>query len=203
MIKTLCLSAFAFMCLMAAPAQAAVEIGKPAPDFTAKDTNGVEHTLSALKGKTVVLEWTNPECPYVKKHYESKNMQTLQKDYTDKGVVWISINSSAPGKQGNQTNEEANAYIAKIGAAATARIADADGTIGTAYGAKTTPHIFIVDKDGNVAYEGAVDDNDSANPADTATAKNHVRAALDALLAGKPVEMAQTKPYGCSVKYKD
>jgi peroxiredoxin len=203
MLKAFCLSALAFVCLMGAPAMAAVETGKPAPDFTAKDTNGVEHTLSGFKGKVVVLEWTNPECPYVKKHYEPKNMQTLQKDYTDKGVVWISINSSAEGKQGHQTNEDANKYMTDVGSAATARIADADGAIGKLYDAKTTPHMFVIDKDGNVAYHGAIDDNDSANPADAATAKNHVKAALDSVLAGTPVETAQTKPYGCSVKYKD
>lgn len=203
MLKAFCLSALAFVCLMGTPAMAAVETGKPAPDFTAKDTNGVEHTLSGFKGKIVVLEWTNPECPYVKKHYEPKNMQTLQKDYTDKGVVWISINSSAEGKQGHQTNEAANKYMADVGSAATARIADADGAIGKLYGAKTTPHMFVIDKDGNIAYHGAIDDNDSANPADAATAKNHVKAALDSLLTGTPVETAQTNPYGCSVKYKD
>jgi len=202
MIKTLFLSALAvFTFTMAAPANAALDIGKPAPAFTATDTNGTTHNLSDFKGKIVVLEWTNPECPYVVKHYKSKNMQALQAKYTAQDVVWISINSSAAGKQGNQTNEQANAYMTEVGAASTARIADADGTIGKLYHAKTTPHMFIIDKDGNLAYQGAIDDNDSADSADAATAKNYVAAALDSMIAGKPVEMAQTNPYGCSVKY--
>lgn len=202
MIKTLFLSALAVMTFaMAAPAHAALEIGKPAPEFTATDTNGKTHNLSDFKGKIVVLEWTNPECPYVVKHYKSKNMQGLQAKYTAQDVVWLSINSSAAGKQGNQTNEQANAYMTEVGAASTARIADADGKIGNLYAAKTTPHMFIIDKDGNLAYEGAIDDNDSADSADALTAKNYVAAALDAMIAGKPVEMVQTNSYGCSVKY--
>ncbi len=202
MIKTLFLSALAvFTFTMAAPANAALDIGKPAPAFTATDTNGTTHNLSDFKGKIVVLEWTNPECPYVVKHYKSKNMQALQAKYTAQDVVWISINSSAAGKQGNQTNEQANAYMTEVGAASTARIADADGTIGKLYHAKTTPHMFIIDKDGNLAYQGAIDDNNSADSADAATAKNYVAAALDSMIAGKPMEMAQTNPYGCSVKY--
>lgn len=204
MIKTLFLGALAVFSLsVATPAHAALEIGKPAPDFAAKDTNGKEHKLSDFKGKVVVLEWTNPECPYVKKHYDSKNMQGLQADYTAKDVVWLSINSSADGKQGNQTNEDANKYMADMGSKPTARVVDADGVIGGLYAAKTTPHMFVINKDGILVYEGAIDDNDSANADDAKTAKNHVKTALDSVLAGSAVETAQTKSYGCAVKYKD
>ncbi len=202
MIKTLFLGALAAFALTAAmPAQAAPEIGKPAPEFTGTDTNGKEVKLSDFKGKIVVLEWTNPECPYVVKHYDSKNMQKLQEEATAKGIVWLSINSSAEGKQGNQTGEAANAYIAEKGAKATARILDPKGEIGKAYDAKTTPHMFVIDKEGVLVYNGAIDDNDSFKPEDAATANNYVTAAIDALEAGKPVETSQSKPYGCSVKY--
>jgi peroxiredoxin len=202
MIKNILLGALAaFLFLGGAAAQAAPKIGEPAPAFTATDSNGKTHNLSDFKGKIVVLEWTNAECPYVVKHYDSKNMQGLQEKYTGQDVVWLSINSSAEGKQGHVTAEAANALIAEKGAKPTAYIIDADGTIGKAYDAKTTPHIFVIDKDGVLAYAGAIDDNDSAKAEDAATAKNYVAAALDALLAGTPVETAQTKPYGCSVKY--
>lgn len=203
MIKTLFLSALAALTLVGAlpSAQAAVTIGKPAPEFTATDSNGKSHKLSDFKGKTVVLEWTNPGCPFVKKHYNSKNMQGLQEKYTGEGVIWLSINSSADGKEGNLNGEAANKYIAEKGAKQTAYLLDPTGTIGKLYDAKTTPHIFVIDKTGNVVYEGAIDDNDSPKPEDAATAKNYVAAALDSVLAGKPVEKAQTKPYGCSVKY--
>lgn len=199
MIKTLVLSLF--LAVVAMPAFAAVEIGKPAPDFTGTDSNGKTQKLSDYKGKIVVLEWTNPLCPFVVKHYDSGNMQNLQKEYTGKDVVWLSVNSSAAGKEGNQSGEDANKYIAEKQAKATARILDSKGEIGKAYDAKTTPHMFVIDKDGNVAYEGAIDDNDSFKQETIATSKNYVRAALDSVLAGKPVETAQTKPYGCSVKY--
>ncbi len=202
MLKTLFLTALAaFTFTMTAPAQAAPEIGKPAPEFTGTDSNGKSHRLSDFKGKIVVLEWTNPECPYVVKHYDSKNMQKLQEEYTGKDVVWLTINSSADGKQGNLTGEAANAYITEKAAKQTAYLLDAKGDIGKAYDAKTTPHMFVINKDGVLAYEGAIDDNDSFKPEDAATANNHVKAAVDALLDGKTVETAQTKPYGCSVKY--
>jgi peroxiredoxin len=204
MIKTLFLSALTALAFtLAAPAaQAGVEIGKPAPDFTGTDSNGQSHKLSDFKGKTVVLEWTNPECPYVVKHYDSKNMQALQEEMTAKDVVWLTINSSADGEQGNQNAEQANAYMTEKGSKPTARILDPSGEIGKLYDAKTTPHMFVIDAAGNVVYAGAIDDNDSAKPADAATANNYVRGAIEALMAGKPVETAQTKPYGCSVKYK-
>ena len=202
MLKTLILTAVAAFFLMGfQPAHAAVEIGKPAPDFTGTDTNGKQHKLSDFKGKIVVLEWTNPECPFVVKHYGSKNMQKLQETYTAKDVVWLTINSSAEGKQGNQTPEAANKYIADKGAKATARLLDPTGVIGKAYDAKVTPHMFVIDKEGNVVYNGAIDDNDNSVPEDAATAHNYVAAALDSTLAGEPVDKAQTKPYGCGVKY--
>jgi peroxiredoxin len=201
MIKTFFLGALAVLALSAAPAMAAPEIGKAAPEFTATDSNGKSHKLSDFKGKTVVLEWTNPECPYVVKHYDSKNMQKLQEEATAKDVVWLSINSSAEGKQGHVTGEAANKYIADKGAKQTAYLLDGKGEIGKAYDAKTTPHMFVIDKDGVLVYDGAIDDNDSANPADAAGAKNYVTAALDALAAGKAVETSKTKAYGCGVKY--
>lgn len=203
--KKIVLSTLAVVALFtAAPAaQAAVEIGKPAPDFTGTDSNGKTHKLSDFKGKTVVLEWTNPECPFVVKHYDSKNMQGLQEKYTGEGVIWLTINSSAEGEQGNQTGEQANAYISEKASKPTARLLDASGEIGKLYDAKTTPHMFVINPEGNVVYAGAIDDNDSSKPEDAATAKNYVSAALDAVLGGKPVETAQTKPYGCGVKYKN
>lgn len=201
MLKTLFLGAFAAFVLMSAPASAAPVIGKTAPDFTATDTKDVEHTLSKLKGKIVVLEWTNPGCPFVKKHYDSKNMQGLQQAFTAKDVVWITINSGAEGKQGHLSKEEANKDVEDRGAKQTAYILDPTGKIGKLYDAKTTPHMFVIDKDGTLVYEGAIDDNDSANAADAAKAKNYVRNAVEELIAGKTVTDSQTKAYGCSVKY--
>lgn len=187
--------------LLAAPALAAPEIGKPAPDFTASDTNGTSVTLSTLKGKIVVLEWTNPQCPFVVKHYGSGNMQKLQSDAKAKGVVWISVNSSAAGKEGHLSAETANKTLAENKAAPAHLILDADGTIGKLYDAKTTPHMFVIDAKGNLAYMGAIDDKASVDPADIPSAHNYVTAAIDALLAGKAPEMANTKSYGCGVKY--
>ncbi len=198
-MKTLLLALF--LAFAAVPAYAAIEIGKPAPDFTGTDSNGKSHKLSDYKGKIVVLEWTNPLCPFVVKHYDSGNMQKLQEEFTGKDVVWLSINSSAAGKEGNQNGEDANKYMNEKGAKSTARILDPSGEIGKLYDAKTTPHMFVIDKDGNVAYKGAIDDNESAKQETIPTAKNYVKAALDSLMEGKPVETAQTKPYGCSVKY--
>lgn len=184
-----------------ATAQAAPEVGKPAPDFTLKDLSGKEHKLSDLKGKTVVLEWVNYGCPFVKKHYESKNMQNLQKEATADGVVWLAICSSAPGKQGNETPETAKTKTEEVGSKATAYLVDADGTVGKLYNAKTTPEMFVINKDGNVAYMGAIDDKPNPSPDSIQGAVNYVKAALADLEAGKPVATASTKPYGCSVKY--
>jgi peroxiredoxin len=195
--------AFAAMLLAVSPSLADnhAEVGKPAPDFTAKDTNGKDVKLSDLKGKIVVLEWTNPECPYVVKHYETKNMQALQAELVGDDVAWLTISSSAKGKQGHMTPEQANAYIKEQGSKETARILDEDGTIGKLYGAKTTPHMFVINKDGVVAYAGAIDDNDSFKHDTVKGAKNFIREAVNELKAGKPVTTASTKPYGCSVKY--
>jgi hypothetical protein len=183
-----------------AKAEGAV-VGQAAPEFTGTDSNGVSHKLSDFKGKTVVLEWTNPECPYVVKHYSVGNMQKIQSDATKDGVVWISINSSAEGKEGNQTPADANAYMKEQKSTPTARILDPTGTIGKLYGAKTTPHMFIVNPEGILVYAGAIDDNDSFKSDVIATSKNHVTAALKNLKDGKAVETASTKPYGCGVKY--
>ncbi len=202
MIKSLFLAALATVAISAAiPANAAVEIGKPAPAFTATDSNGKTHNLSDFAGKVVVLEWNNPECPYVVKHYESGNMQKLQETYTGKDVVWLTVNSGKAGKQGALDAAGANAYVEAQKAKQTAYILDADGTIGKAYDAKVTPHMFVIDDKGNLVYDGAIDDNDSAKAEDALTAKNYVSAALDAVLEGKAVETSKTKPYGCGVKY--
>ncbi|HNQ91897.1 MAG TPA: redoxin domain-containing protein [Alphaproteobacteria bacterium] len=179
----------------------AAEVGKPAPDFSAKDIMGVDVKLSYLKGRVVVLEWTNHECPYVRKQYDSGNMQALQKEMTDKGVVWVSVVSSAQGKEGYTTPEEANSIVEQQGAHPTHKILDTDGVIGHLYGAKTTPHMFVIDKDSVLAYAGAIDSDSSFKPDSIATAKNYVRAAIDDLMAGRPVETASTNSYGCGVKY--
>jgi peroxiredoxin len=178
-----------------------VKIGAPAPNFTAVDSNGKNHNLSDFKGKTVVLEWTNHDCPFVKKHYETNNMQKLQKSATTQGVVWLSIISSAPGQQGFVNGAKANELTKSRNAAPTAVILDPDGKIGKLYGARTTPHMFVIAPNGNLAYMGAIDDKPSANKDDVATAKNFVAEALSAIKAGKPVAVATTQPYGCSVKY--
>ncbi|MCS7079483.1 MAG: thioredoxin family protein [Chloracidobacterium sp.] len=180
----------------------AVELatGTPAPPFTAVDSNGKTHSLSDFKGKFVVLEWVNFDCPFVVRHYKSGNMQALQRKYTAKGVIWLSINSSAVGKQGYFTPAEINAKLKERNAAPTAYLIDTDGKIGKAYGAKTTPHMFVIDPQGNLIYQGAIDDSASTDVNEKAKI-NYVEAALDAAMAGKPVATPRTKPYGCSVKY--
>jgi peroxiredoxin len=181
----------------------AVRIGDPAPDFTAVDSNGKSQRLSDHKGKYVVLEWHNQGCPYTKKHYESGNMQRLQKEWTAKGVVWLTVISSAPGTQGYVTPSQENDYVKKMNAAPTAVLMDPGGTLGHLYAAKTTPHMFIIAPDGTLIYNGAIDDHPTSDQADIASSKNYVSAALGEALAGKPVTDAATRPYGCSVKYKD
>lgn len=174
---------------------------KQAPDFTLTDTNGTEHSLSGFAGKVVVLEWFNEGCPFVKKHYTKGNMQALQKAYTEKDVIWLRIISSAPGKQGHKTNEAHNATTEKWKVNSTALLVDADGKVGKEYGAKTTPHMFVISAAGEIAYQGAIDDKRSTNAAHIPDSKNYVKAALDSLLAGEKVEVSRTAPYGCSVKY--
>lgn len=175
--------------------------GSPAPDFTATDSNGKTHKLSDLKGKIVVLEWTNKDCPYVRKFYDSNTMQTLQKNATDKGVVWLSVASSAAGKQGYMDAGESNRWIAQEKSKTSALLLDPEGTMGRLYEAATTPHMFVIDKDGILAYAGAIDDQPSVSHATLKDAKNYVTAAVDSLLANQPVETPTSKPYGCSVKY--
>jgi len=180
---------------------AAVNVGQPAPDFTGADSNGKQHSLSQYKGKTVVLEWTNHDCPYVKKHYNSGNMQALQKDATANGVVWLSIISSRPGKQGHVSGKQANELTASRNASPTAVILDESSEIGLLYGAKTTPHMYIVDKSGQLVYMGGIDNTPSKDEDDIPKSKNYVRAALDEMAAGQAIKESITRPYGCSVKY--
>jgi peroxiredoxin len=177
-------------------------VGTTAPDFSLTDSKGKTQTVSQYKGKYVVLEWFNPECPFVKKHYGSGNMQKLQEEFTGKGVVWLSIDSSAPGLEGNLTAEQANAKVTEWKTKQTALVLDPDGKAGRSYGAKNTPHMFVINPEGKIIYEGAIDSKPSANPSDIAGATNYVKVALEESLAGKTVSNANTKPYGCSVKYK-
>jgi peroxiredoxin len=177
-------------------------VGQAAPNFTLADTYGNKHSLSDYKGKIIVLEWINHDCPFVAKLYNSGKMQELQKTYTGKGVIWLSMNSSAPGKQGYRKPEEANELTRQKKAAPTALLLDSEGEVGKLYGAKTTPQMFIINKDGILVYNGAIDDIRSANIDDIAKAKNYVQLALDELLAGKEVSIKTSQPYGCSVKYK-
>jgi peroxiredoxin len=189
--------------LVALPRGAAAEaiVGQPAPAFTLTDTNGTQRSLGDFQGKLVVLEWFNHDCPFVRKHYGSGNMQKLQKKYTDQGVVWLSINSSAPGKQGNYPPDKANELTQQKHASPTAVLLDPDGTVGKAYGAKTTPHMFVIDQNGTLIYAGGIDDKPSTDQADIGSARYHVDVALTEALSGKPVTVATSTPYGCSVKY--
>lgn len=177
--------------------------GTQAPDFKGTDSKGVTHTLSQYRGKYVVLEWANKGCPYDQKHYLSGNMEALQREWTGKGVIWFSVLSSAPGEQGNVTPAEENEYLKKMKAAPTAALLDPEGTIGRLYGAKTTPHIFVIDPQGKLIYQGAIDDKPTTDFADIKTAHNYLNDALNSAMAGKPVPVATTRPYGCSVKYKE
>jgi len=191
----------ALLFAMATTAGAAPKIGEPAPGFTGMDTSGKSHALSDFRGKPVVLEWTNHDCPYVRKHYSSGNMQQQQQAATGQGAVWLSIISSAPGKQGHVTPAQADALTAERNAAPSAVILDEKGEIGRLYGAKTTPHMYIIDADGKLAYMGGIDSIPSTNPADIAKATQYVPAALAQVMRGKPVTSSVTRPYGCSVKY--
>jgi peroxiredoxin len=183
------------------PALAAPQIGTQAPNFRLADANGQPVTLAQYRGKTVVLEWNNPGCPYVKKHYDSGNMQKAQAAARKDGVVWLTINSGAPGKQGHMTGAQAKAFLASAKAQPTAYLLDPNGVVGKGYGAVTTPHMYVVDKAGKLVYAGGIDDKATASPADIAGARNHVLAALSELKAGKTVSVATSRPYGCSVKY--
>jgi peroxiredoxin len=186
---------------IAAPAAAKPVVGQAAPDFQAVDADGKTRALSEFRGKTVVLEWTNNGCPYVQKHYNSGHMQSLQKQATKEGVVWLTVISSAPYTQGYLTPPQAKAWKAKAGAASTAVLLDPKGTVGRAYDARTTPHMYVVDRTGKLVYMGGIDDKPSPDPATLKTATNYVTAALADVKAGRPVAQAVTRPYGCSVKY--
>jgi len=176
-------------------------VGSNAPDFSVTDSKGKTQSLSQYKGKYVVLEWFNPDCPFVKKHYGGGNMQKLQEEFTGKGVVWLSVDSSAPGKEGNLSPEQAEKKMSEWKTKSTAFLIDADGKAGQAYGAKNTPHMFVINPEGKIIYEGAIDSKASPNPADIPTSTNYVRVALDEALAGKKISNPTTRPYGCSVKY--
>jgi peroxiredoxin len=180
----------------------AVRVGDAAPDFTGTDSNGKTHKLSEYRGKYVVLEWTNNGCPFTQKHYESGNMQSLQKDWTAKGVVWLTVLSSAPGEQGYMTATQENGYLGKVNAAPTAALLDPTGAIGHEYAAKMTPHMFVIDPSGKLIYAGAIDDHATTDPGDIKSSKNYVSAALTEAMAGQQVATASTRPYGCSVKYQ-
>ncbi len=181
----------------------AVRVNAPAPDFNATDTNGNTHTLSQYRGKYVVLEWHNRLCPYTHKQYASDNMQRLQKEWTQKGVIWFTVISSAPGRQGYMTAAEENAYVQQVHAAPTAVLLDPSGQLGHLYGAKTTPNMFIINPQGVLIYEGAIDDRPTTDVADVPGATNYVAQALEEAMAGEKVSVPVTRPYGCSVKYGD
>lgn len=194
-LLALCSSMFASVAL------ALPTVGQPADDFTLTDTNGKARKLSDYHGKVVVLEWFNHECPFVKKHYNSGNMQSLQKAYTGRDVVWLSINSTNSSHSDFHDAKVSNELTQSKHAAPTAVLLDPDGKVGKLYGAKTTPHMFVVDNKGALVYAGAIDDKRSTDPADVKTSKNYVAAALDETMAGKPVTTNTSVPYGCSVKY--
>ena len=177
-------------------------VGMAAPEFSLPDSNGKTHSLSEYKGKYVVLEWFNPECPFVKKHYGSDNMQKLQAEYTAKGVVWLTIDSNAAGTEGNITGDQANKIMTSWKTKQTALLLDPESKVARVYGAKNTPDMIVINPEGKIVYEGAIDSKASPNPADIPSSTNYVKNALDESLAGKPVSNPTTKPYGCSVKYK-
>lgn len=203
-LRSLLVASTLVLALAGGTAWAAVaSVGQPAPAFSASDSSGKTVTLAGLKGRTVVLEWVNPACPYVRKHYGSANMQATQQAATAKGVVWLAVNSTHPGHAEHKAPADMAAWMKRQGAAASATLMDGDGRIGRAYGARTTPHLYVIDAGGTLVYAGGIDDRPSANPADVKGATNHVNAALADLLAGKPVAQPVTRPYGCSVKYAD
>ncbi|MBK1719912.1 redoxin domain-containing protein [Thiocystis violacea] len=187
--------------LAAGPAIAALRVGQPAPAFSVSDTSGKVWTLETLAGRPAILEWTNHDCPFVVKHYGAGNMQALQAEAKDAGYVWLSVVSSAPGKQGHVSPSEADDLTQRRSAVPTAVLLDSDGVMGRTYGAMTTPHMYVIDAGGTLAYMGGIDDRPTTNPADIQGATNHVRAAMTDLAAGQAVGTPLTRPYGCSVKY--
>ncbi len=200
MMPTRLLAAAAAALALSSPA-IAINPGQPAPDFTLPDTAGKPVKLSDFRGRWVVLEWVNPECPYVRKHYDSANMPGLQKEFAAKNVAWLAINSTRNGHAEYYPPQRMEAWMKKSGAAPTATLIDGDSKVGRLYAARTTPQMWVVDPKGVVAYTGAIDDKRSTDPADVKTSKNYVRAALGEALAGKAVSTSSSSPYGCSVKY--
>jgi peroxiredoxin len=195
------LAALGSAALLPRPAQAAATVGQPAPDFRLSDTAGQSVSLSQFKGKTVVLEWNNPGCPFVRKHYNG-NMQALQKDFTQKGVVWLAVNSTETRSGDYLAPEQLALWMRDKGASPTATLMDPDGKAGAAFGARVTPHMYIVNAQGLLVYAGGIDSIPSAREADIQTATNYVRQGLTELLAGQPVSVATSRAYGCSIKYK-
>jgi hypothetical protein len=202
-LSTLCVMVVALVLCTALPLISAPKVGEVAPEFTGTASNGKPYRLMDYRGKYVVLEWHNNGCPYVRKHYNGGNMQRLQKQWTGQGVVWFTILSSAQGKQGYVTAGEENDYIAKMQAAPTAALLDPTGEIGHLYGAKTSPQMIVINPQGVVIYDGAIDDKPTTDLNDVPGAKNYVSLALQQAMAGKQVETPATRPYGCSVKYSD
>jgi peroxiredoxin len=197
----LILIALTTLCAGALFAAESPKVGAPAPGFSLTDSNGKKHSLGDFKGKYVVLEWFNPGCPFVQKHYKSENMQQLQKEFTGKDVVWLTIDSSAPGLEGNLTPGEANKQIADWKIKSTALLLDADGRVGHEYGATNTPHMFVIDPNGRLIYSGAIDNKPTPDPDDIKGATNYVKVALEEAMAGKPVTTPTSRAYGCSIKY--
>ena len=202
MFKRLLHLPFIVLALYACGSGATLRVGEPAPAFEGMDTGGNVHRLADYRGKTVVLEWTNHDCPYVRKHYGAGNMQAQQREAAAQDVIWLSVISSAPGKQGHVSPAEADELTRNRNAAPHAVILDSEGTIGQAYEARTTPHMFIIDGAGKLVYMGGIDSITTANPDDIPGATQHIRVALQEIAAGKPVSTPVTKPYGCSVKYR-
>lgn len=201
-MKRKIITILAFLVLgMTTVGAAEVTTGEAAPDFTLIDSQGQQRSLSDFKGRHVVLEWVNYECPFVVKHYKSGNMQSLQKTYADQGVVWLSVNSSAPGKQGYYTAEEINQVMANSGAAPAAYLIDESGEVGRLYGAKNTPHMYVINPEGVLVYQGAIDNDPGFDQSGIPGAENYVVAALAASMADEPVALKSTRAYGCSVKY--
>jgi len=201
MVHWLAVLSVGWVCMQPSVVAAGVTVGAQAPDFTLTDTEGEDRSLSDSAGRYVILEWTNPDCPFVRKFYDSATMQGLQERYTGEDVVWLSICSSAQGKQGHYVAEEWNKIIEEKGIASTAVLLDADGAVGRLYGAKTTPHMYVIDPEGVLIYQGAIDSIPSTDPADIERSANYVIGALEAHRSAEVVDAPSTKPYGCSVKY--
>jgi peroxiredoxin len=199
-LSTVTLAAALAIAVAVSPAHAS-RVNEAAPGFSVADSKGLTQTLDQHRGKWVVLEWHNQGCPYVRKHYEGGNMQRLQAEWTKKGVVWLTVISSAPGQQGHVSGADADAYVAKMKASPTAVLLDEAGAVGRAFEAKTTPHMFVIDPRGTLVYNGALDDTPTATPGDFATAKNYVAAALTDGMAGRTITAQTSRPYGCGIKY--